>query len=82
MDSHSPRAYASSMPDITLSNDELQAAAMGCRIGAAQAEQDAERQENPRLKTSFVESAQRYLTLAAKFESTRKLTCQPPRNAS
>jgi hypothetical protein len=71
MDSPPTRDYIPRMPDITLSNDELQAASMACRIGAAQAERDAKRQENPRLKSSFVESAQRYLRLAEQFEDAR-----------
>jgi hypothetical protein len=63
------------MPDVTLSTDELRDAAMACRIAAHQAEHDAARQDNPRLKASFVEGAQRYLTLAAKFESARVKKC-------
>jgi hypothetical protein len=60
------------MPDITLSNDELQSAAMACRVAMALAECDAAGQDNPRIKASFAESANRYLTLAAKFERARQ----------
>jgi hypothetical protein len=59
------------MATLELSNDELQAAAMACRIGAAQAERDAERQENPRIKQSFTDSAARYSALAERFEGAR-----------
>jgi hypothetical protein len=70
------RAYIQRMPSAELSAEELQMAAMGYRIGAvqAEAENDAECQENPRLKASFVESVQRNLMLAGKFESARKST--------
>jgi hypothetical protein len=60
------------MPDVTFSNDELQAVAMACRIGAAQAQQDADRQDNPRLKATFTEAAARYAALAARFEHVRE----------
>jgi hypothetical protein len=59
------------MPDISLSTDELQVAAMACRVAMALAEQDAKRQENPRIKQSFTDSAARYAELGLKFENAR-----------
>jgi len=44
---------------------------MACRIGAAQAERDAQAQENPRIKSSFVDAATRYNDLAVRFENAR-----------
>jgi hypothetical protein len=56
------------MPDITLSNDDLQAVAMACRIAGRQAERDAAGQENPRIRKGFIDSAARYCALATRFE--------------
>jgi hypothetical protein len=60
------------MPTIELSTDELRRATQACRIGAAQAQQDADRQDDGRIKTCFIEAAERYSTLASKFESARE----------
>jgi hypothetical protein len=64
--------YIRAMPDITLTNDELRDSAIAARIAPSEAAHDAERQENPRIKQTFSEAAQRYLTLAEKFESARE----------
>jgi hypothetical protein len=61
------------MPDITLSTDELRDTAMACRIASSQAAQDAARQENPRIKQSFTDSAARYSALAERFEKARSV---------
>jgi hypothetical protein len=60
------------MPSIELTTDELQRAAMACRIGAAQAQQDAAHQENPRLKATFTEAAALYMRLSERFENARE----------
>jgi len=60
------------MPSMELATDEMRTAAMACRIGAAQAQQDAERQDNPRLRATFAEAAERYTALAARFENARR----------
>jgi hypothetical protein len=60
------------MPDIARSTDDLRAVAMACRIGARQAEQDAERQDNPKIKASFAAHAARYSALAPRFENARE----------
>jgi hypothetical protein len=72
MDAAPGRDYIPRMPDISLSLDELQAVAMACRIGAAQAELDAAGQENPRIRQGFADSAARYSALAVRFESARE----------
>jgi nitrogen-specific signal transduction histidine kinase len=72
MDDAPGRDYIPRMPDIALSRDELQAVAMACRIGAAQAVQDAEHQDNPRIKLAFAEAAARYTALSERFESARQ----------
>jgi hypothetical protein len=60
------------MPDVTLSTDEMRDCAMACRVANALAERDAANQDNPRIKQTLSETAQRYLTLAGKFERARK----------
>jgi hypothetical protein len=60
------------MPTLDLTNDEMQRTAMACRIGAARAERDAARQENPRIKATFAEAAALYMRLSERFEKARE----------
>lgn len=66
------------MPDITLSDDELRDAAQAARIGARQAERDADAQLNPRIKQTLIDSVRRYTALGERFENARsRLTTSP-----
>jgi hypothetical protein len=60
------------MPSIDLTDSELQTAAQGARMGAVQAERDAEQQSSPTVRATFEASAKRYRDLAAKLERERK----------
>jgi hypothetical protein len=59
------------MNALNLSDDELQDAAQAARIASVQAEGDADRQSNPRIKAMFENSARRWKELATKFERAR-----------
>ena len=59
------------MNPLILTDDELQDAAQAARIASVQAEGDAERQSNPRIKGMFDSSARRWRELAEKFERAR-----------
>lgn len=69
-DSFSVRNTAD-MPQIDLSDSELQNAAQAARVAAAQAECDAARQTNPGTRKLFEQSARTYLALSTKFEAER-----------
>jgi hypothetical protein len=62
------------MPPLNLTDDELQDAAQAARIASVQAEQDADRQTNPKIKGMFDNSARRWRELADKFERARAKT--------
>jgi hypothetical protein len=65
------------MPQIDLTDSELQQAARATRIARRQAEQDAERQGKPSTRAILEANAQRYEKLAAKFEQARKSGISP-----
>ena len=71
MDGSRTRVYIRAMPDITLSTEELRDAAMACRVAMELATQDAARQDNPKIKASFVADAARYTARSVKFENAR-----------
>jgi hypothetical protein len=70
-------AEFSGMNALNLSDDELQDAAQAARIACVQAEHDAERQSNPRIKSMFDSSARRWRELANKFERARAAGMRP-----
>jgi len=71
MDAAPMRVYIRAMADISLTTTELRDAAMACRVASCQAAHDADRQQNPKIKTIFEDDSHRYLTLAEKFDLTR-----------
>lgn len=60
------------MNHLNFTDDELQDAAQAARIASYQAEQDAEKQQSPRVRGMFENSARRWKELAEKFESARR----------
>jgi chromosome segregation ATPase len=59
------------MSTLQLTDDELQDAAEAARIASAQADADAEKQYNPRVKAMYDGTARRFRELADKFERAR-----------
>jgi hypothetical protein len=57
---------------LTLTDGELQMAAMACRVKAIQDEKAAQQIENPSLRGPVEEAAKRAAALAEKFEAARK----------
>jgi hypothetical protein len=57
---------------MALSAEDLQRAAMACRVAADQARRDVERQENPQTKAIFEKMAAEYIKLAERFERARQ----------
>jgi hypothetical protein len=65
------RHYASPVPDLTLTDEELRDAAQAARMAAHRAQQDAAAQPNPRISAAFAAAAELYTQLAQKFEGVR-----------
>ena len=59
------------MNSLNLTDDELQDAAQAARIASVQAETDADKQSNTRIRSMFESSARRWRELADKFERAR-----------
>jgi len=59
------------MPPLNLTDDELQDAAIAARIASAQADLEAERHVNPKIRSMHDSCARRWRELAEKFERAR-----------
>ena len=69
------------MPQIDLSDSELQNAAQAARVAAAQAESDSAKQTNPGARKLFELSARSYRALSERFETEcSDITSEPKRN--
>jgi hypothetical protein len=66
-----PAAFFAPMTPLNFTDDELQDAAQAARVASHQADTDAERQSNPRIKAMFDGTARRFSELATKFERAR-----------
>lgn len=64
----------SRMPNLELTDSELQSAAQAARISRHQALTSAAAQENPSTRAIFQSSAQHFEALAAKLEQARKVS--------
>jgi chromosome segregation ATPase len=71
MDGTADARHIPRMIHLDFTDDELQDAAQAARVASVQAEKDAERQSNPRIKAMFDGTARRFSELAAKFERAR-----------
>jgi len=63
------------MPPLNLTDDELLDAAQAARLASAQAEADAEKHVNPRIRSMHDGCARRWRELAEKFERARARSC-------
>jgi regulator of replication initiation timing len=59
------------MRTLQLEDDELRDAAQAARLACQQAEKDAEKQTNPRVRAMYDNAARRYRELAQRFERAR-----------
>jgi hypothetical protein len=71
MDGRNIARQISRMIHLDFTDDELQDAAQAARVASVQADKDAERQSNPRIKAMFDGTSRRFAELAAKFERAR-----------
>lgn len=59
------------MPPLNLTDDELLDAAQAARLASAQADLEAEKHVNPRVRSMHDSCARRWRELAEKFERAR-----------
>ena len=59
------------MRTLQLEDDELRDAAQAARLACQQAEKDADKHTNPRVRAMYDNAARRYRELAERFERAR-----------
>lgn len=59
------------MRAVYLEDEDLRDAAQAARLASEQAEKDAEKQTNPRVRAMYDNAARRYRELAEQFERAR-----------